>query len=173
MRYFNTKHYGIFAPHLHRKSSSSQGNAPDFGGPPSPSGNTSDNDVFPPRRSMTSFDHDNSFRSAYGHDPLDDLGDYEVDDILNPRLDREGEYDSDPLASRETWDRLGDIMGVYDEDISDGESVGSFGFLNFGDDGSDGSVSDFDIEEMDEQKNLSDWGQISYVIPVQVHWLRI
>lgn len=169
VRFFNTKHYGGYAPHLHRRSSSANHPPPDFGQapPPSPGGtrHTADNDVFPPRRSMSSFDPDSSFRAAYGHDTSEDLGEYDADELLFGQGEGDGEMD--PTASRAAWDRLGDLLGHYD-DISDSESVGSFGFLGFGDgdDSSEGSVSDLDMDEevVDEQKNRDEWEHIRFVL---------
>lgn len=169
VRFFNTKHYGAYAPHLHRRSSSANHPPPDFGQapPPSPGGthHYADNDVFPPRRSMSSFDVDSSFRAAYGHDTSEDLGEYDADELLFGQGDPDGEMD--PTSSRAAWDRLGDLLGHYDDDISDSESVGSYGFLGFGDgeDSSEGSVSDFDMDEevCDEQKNRDEWEHIRFV----------
>ena len=134
--------------------------------PQSPGGTRAvdNNDVFPPTRSVSSFDQDLSFRTAYGQDPLDDVGDYEVDDLLSSRADSELYGDAsefDPTSSRAAWDRLGDLMGHYD-DISDGESVGSLNFLGFrDDDSSDGSVSDLDIdEEVSKDQIRQEWEAI-------------
>lgn len=135
--------------------------------PPSPGGSRiTDNDVFPPTRSVSSFDSDLSFRSAYGQESLDDVGEYEVDDLLSPRGDGDFYGDMDPAASRAAWDRLGDLMGHYD-DISDSESVRSFNFLGFGDDdSSDGSVSDLDIDdEVSKDQIRQDWEAIRCAVP--------
>lgn len=141
--------------------------------PPSPGGGRPnlENDVFPPTRSLSSFDSDASFRAAYGQEPLDDFGDYEIDDLLSPREGGEidgmyGEFD--PTSSRAAWDRLGDLMGNYD-DISDSESVGSLNFLGFRDTdtdsySSDGSVSDLDIEDdLSKEQIRQDWAAIRCV----------
>lgn len=100
---------------------------------------------------------------------MDDLGEYEVDDLLlYPRAEGEGagpfvggdDWDS----SREDWERLGEMVGDYG-DISDSESVGSLsgllrGYGVLGEDGSsDGSVSEFDIDE-DEEKRRHEWEHI-------------
>ncbi|KAL8286192.1 hypothetical protein RQP46_004680 [Phenoliferia psychrophenolica] len=173
VRFFNTKHYGAYAPLLHRRSSSANHPPPDFGQqmPPQSPGGTrlTDNDVFPPTRSVSSFDNDMSFRAAYGQDPLDDVGDYEVDDLLSPRADDgdllygdAGGAEFDSVGSRAAWDRLGDLMGHYD-DISDSESVGSLNFLGFrDDDSSDGSVSDLDMDEAVSKDQIrQEWEAIS------------
>ncbi|KAI5478586.1 hypothetical protein MNV49_004845 [Pseudohyphozyma bogoriensis] len=170
VRFFNTRHYGAFAPQIHRRSSSSNPPGPEFGQvPPSPGGGDrrppSENDVFPPTRSMASFDPEREppQRSvpAYSPDLGEDFGDYEVEDLLGPRYDSDGELDLDPLTSQAAWDRLGEFMGTWD-DISDSESVGSFNFLGFGrDDASDGSVSDLDIDEIDEAQNRVEWEAMS------------
>lgn len=169
VRFFNTKHYGAYAPLLHRRSSSGTGPAGDFHSAPplSPGGGpgAASDDVFPPTRSMTSFDVETSFRSSYGHETsADDVGDYELEDLLRPRyqLDQDGELETDPTASRAAWDRLGDILGHYD-DVSDSESVESLGLMRFArDTGSDGSVSDLDIDEEAEQRQArSDWVHMS------------
>lgn len=95
-----------------------------------------------------------------------------MDDLLFPRLDSDGELEmdpADPAGSRAAWDRLGELLGHFD-DISDSESVGSFGFMGFGrgggggDDSSEGSVSDFDMDDdLDERQARSEWAHIRYV----------
>lgn len=116
VRFFNTKHYGAFAPQLHRRSSSANHAPPEFGsmadhspggggggegpGPygehgrplsrSSSSSSSSGEDVFPPTRSVSSFDIDAAFRTTYSSaaaavaaGEVDDFGDdYEVDDLL-------------------------------------------------------------------------------------------
>ena len=116
---------------------------------------------------MTSFDVETSFRSSYGHETgSDEVGDYELEDLLHPRyqLDQDGELETDPASSRAAWDRLGDILGRY-EDASDSESVESLGLMRFArDTGSDGSVSDLDIDEEAEQRQArSDWVHMRFV----------
>ncbi|KAK4703245.1 hypothetical protein P7C70_g2979, partial [Phenoliferia sp. Uapishka_3] len=167
VRFFNTKHYGAYAPLLHRRSSSANHPPPEFGQipPSSPGGRpSSENDTFPPMRSVSSYDSDLSFRAAFGQEALDDVGDYEVDDLLSPGRDDDlfGDGDLESTTSRAAWDRLGDLMGNYD-DISDSESVGSFNFLGFRDDeSSDGSVSDLDIdEEVSKDQIRQEWEAIS------------
>lgn len=168
VRFFNTKHYGVYAPLLHRRSSSQTGPTSDFhAAPPLSPGGGPGEELFPPTRTMNSFDVETSFRSSYGHEQSDELGDYELDDLLCPRyqIDRDGELETDPVSSRLAWDRLGDILGHYD-DISDSESVGSVGFMRFGrsSSGSDGSVSDLDMDdEEDERKVRGDWEHIRFV----------
>ncbi|SCV68896.1 BQ2448_1017 [Microbotryum intermedium] len=243
VRFFNTKHYGSYAPQLHRRSSvTSPGN--DFaasrsgveggnvggygpgagaGGLPSPGiggsemnndlsrplmGSSTNDDVFPPSRPITSFDFDTSDPSnpnTSGHpllpptsptlsrypsdypSNLDEYADYEVDDLLlYPRpIDEDGYLSTseggvlDPLeASRADWERLGQLVGQYDEDISDSESVGSLrGLLGYdraqededgagSDEGSE--VSKFELEEdtMDERQRAAmaarnEWEHIS------------
>ncbi|ORY85409.1 hypothetical protein BCR35DRAFT_302898 [Leucosporidium creatinivorum] len=190
VRFFNTKHYGSYAPHLHRRSSSAAGHPPpDFGGagmpPPSPGRPNSasgGDDAFPPTRSVTSYDSDGgssptSFYRAGGGHEMDDFGEgeYEVDDLLlYPRAEGEGGDwaglglgGDDWESSREDWERLGEMVGDY-SDISDSESVGSLsGLLGRysayglgGEASSDGSVSEFDIEE-DEERRRNEWEHIS------------
>lgn len=165
VKFFNTKHYGSFAPLLHRRSSA-QNHTPEFGQlPPASPGGSNDSDVFPPRRSMNTFDQDRSNTARFSGSPsqnpelLDDIGEFEIEDLLTPRTDAEGEFESDPMVTKAAWDRLGILMGDYD-DISDSESVGSLDFLGFGDDSSDGSVSDLDIDEIDEMRTRNEWEQL-------------
>lgn len=172
VRFFNTKHYGAYAPHLHRRSSSANHQpASLFPGNGAPTSTASPNvvsehDPFPPHRSVGSFDYD--YSPSYGHDSTEDTTDeYEIDDLLSPSAEGDNELETGPLASRAAWDRLGDLLGHFDE-ISDSESVGSFGFLDFGrDNDSDGSVSDLDMEEesVDERQNRNEWEQIRLVCP--------
>lgn len=135
--------------------------------PPASPGGSGDNDVFPPRRSMSTVEPDRNLRysspgSSNSHqENLDDIGEFEIEDLLTPRTDADGEFETDPLATKAAWDRLGLLMGEYD-DISDSESVGSLNFLGFNDDSSDGSVSELDIDELDE-KNRKEWEQLRYV----------
>ncbi|KAM0755828.1 hypothetical protein T439DRAFT_13398 [Meredithblackwellia eburnea MCA 4105] len=175
VRFFNTKHYGTYAPMLHRRSSSANQQPPEFGQAPPPSPGASqqqaENDVFPPTRSVSTFEPDPPpFRSpSFGAEMPDDLSEVEIDDLLGPHanldlFDGDGEFD--PMASRATWDRLGDLIGRYDEDISDSESVGpELHFLrifNGSSGSSDGSVSDLDMdEEMDREQIRHDWEAIS------------
>lgn len=186
MRFFNTKHYGAFAPQLHRRSSSANNGPPEFGhvAPDSPgaqgvyggnrpssrSSNSSGEDSFPPTRSVNSFDIDSSFRTAYAGTDVDDFGEYEVDDLLlYPRGGASGEEGGfDWLENvNEDWERLGDMVGEYD-DISDSESVGSLSGLlaGYGRGGamSDGSVSDFDIDEaIEQERSRHEWEHIRCV----------
>ncbi|KDE05127.1 hypothetical protein MVLG_04469 [Microbotryum lychnidis-dioicae p1A1 Lamole] len=246
VRFFNTKHYGSYAPQLHRRSSATSpsndfaasrgaveggnnlggyGPGTSGGGLPSPSiggigmnhdlnrpllSSSSNDDVFPPSRPITSFgfDHPDELSnpthngqtllsptsptlSRYPTDypsNLDEYADYEVDDLLlYPRhIDEDGYLSTseggvlDPLeASRADWERLGQLLGQYDEDISDSESVGSLrGLLRFergegregeGEEGSDDDgVSEFELEEerMDERQRKAiavrnEWEHIS------------
>lgn len=136
--------------------------------------------MFPPARSVSSFDDssDSPFRSSTAYE-TDDLLDSnsifdaaETDDLLYPRyqLSMHGELETDPASSRVAWDRLGDILGHY-EDASDSESVGSLGFMRFGsrgdevDSGDDSdAVSELDIEDVvDERVARRDWEAIAYV----------
>lgn len=125
---------------------------------------------------MTSFDVETSFRSSYGHEATDDLGDYELEDLLHPRyqLDQDGELETDPASTRAAWDRLGDILGHYD-DVSDSESVESLGLMRFTrDTGSDGSVSDLDIDEEAEQRQArSDWVHMRYFVSLLPRCTRL
>ena len=170
VRFFNTKHYGAYAPHLHRRSSSANHQPaslfPGNGAPTSTAGPNvvSEHDPFPPHRTVGSFDYD--YSPSYSQDSTEDnTEEYEIDDLLSPSTEGDNELETGPLASRAAWDRLGDLLGHFDE-ISDSESVGSFGFLDFGrDNESDGSVSDLDMEEelVDERQNRNEWEQIRLV----------
>lgn len=114
---------------------------------------------------------------------MDDFGEYEVDDLLLYPRGGEGTAsggvgggDEDALfglggddweAAREDWARLGEMVGEY-ADVSDSESVGSlsgllgrYGGLGGGG-SSDGSVSEFDIEE-DEEQRRHEWEHIRWV----------
>ncbi|GAA5942331.1 uncharacterized protein JCM15063_002973 [Sporobolomyces koalae] len=113
VRFFNTKHYGKFAPHLHRRSSSSEDSPelnshPAGSAPLSPAPLASNNhdgfpslsplhdpDVFPPSRSVSSIDVDasGSMRLAYGGlEGLSEseLSGFEVDDLLSVSDDPNG-----------------------------------------------------------------------------------
>lgn len=178
VKFFNTKHYANFAPHLHRRNSTgaNQNPPPEFAGggqvppPASPSARpVADNDVFPPARSVTSFDHESSPARSPSFSPEDDpLGDFEIDELLGgPVGDGDEEWANLDHTARAqlAWDQLGDILGNLDEDISDSESVGSYGLMGFRDGGAygaegseDGSVSDLDIQE--EDRGRKEWGQI-------------
>lgn len=187
VRFFNTKHYGAFAPQLHRRSSSANHAPPEFGQisthspgdpgahadrrPLSRSSSSSGEDAFPPTRSVGSFDIDSAFRTAaYSPTDIDDLGEYEVDDLLlyprgGARAGEEGDLDWFDNAN-EDWDRLGEIVGDYG-DISDSESVGSLSGLLGGTFGgsraamSDGSVSEFDIDEaVEQERSRHEWEHI-------------
>ncbi|GAA5863667.1 hypothetical protein JCM1840_000097 [Sporobolomyces johnsonii] len=195
VRFFNTKHYGRYAPLLHRRSSSAAhahspelhsapaGSAPLSPAGPPPDGSAMD-DVFPPPRAVSSIDLDASvpLRLAYGAlDPSDDLASYEVDDLLaagsGGALDEslasvgaDGElldWLNDPLgASDAAWERLGleGYEGEWD-DISDSESVGSWGFMRFGAEDEErrarreGETDDGD--EIDERRSRHEWEHIS------------
>ena len=63
------------------------------------------------------------------------------------------------------WEQLGDILGGMDEDISDNESVGSYGLMGFrggfrGDGAEDGSVSDLDVDEAERERGRKEWEDI-------------
>lgn len=112
---------------------------------------------------------------------MDDFGEgeYEVDDLLlYPRAEGEGgEWaglglgGDDWESSREDWERLGEMVGEYG-DISDSESVGSLSGLlgrysahGFGGDASsDRSVSEFDIDEADEERRRNEWEHIRFAL---------
>ena len=137
-------------------------------------------DVFPPTRSVTSYENNGgaspgSYFRGGAHE-VDDLNEYEVDDLLLYPRAQEGTGGTwgglggdDWESSKEDWERLGEMVGDYG-DISDSESVGSLSGLLRGygvlggldDDGSsDGSVSEFDIEEVgDEEKRRHEWEHI-------------
>lgn len=174
VRFFNTKHYSHCAPHLHRRSMSQSGPPPEFGPgqpPPSPgAAYPADLDVFPPNRPPHSY---SSFRSAFGHEsPSEEIGQYEVDEVLFNTLSTGTEsgaggdyFAGDIPATSIAWEHLGDLLGRYD-DISDSESVGSIGLLDFGrdesEDASDGSISDYDLDEA-RRDNEHEWERIKYV----------
>lgn len=183
VRFFNTKHYGAYAPLLHRRQSISAGGEPQDAVPPSPGGGPgySEDDVFPPNRS---FDQDSAFRSSvFGQlQPLqtsptglslqsppdtssDDSLEYGFDDLLYPQysVDEDGELETSPSATRKAWDRLGDILGHYDDEINDNESVGSFGLLDFRSgnnqgvardraDSDEDSISEFEMDDEEEAR---------------------
>lgn len=172
VKFFNQKHYGTFAPLLHRRSSSSMhghghnDNPNSNHPPPSPSANFGLEDSFPPARTMTSFGHNPAFRSSYIPESLADsyLEDYEqiLGDLLTPRysVDVNGVPslypDGSGAQAESVWHRLGEILGETD-DISDSESVGSIGYLNFGEgseSGSDDSGSDLRPEWSDMSPDI-------------------
>lgn len=136
VRFFNTKHYSAFAPLLHRRSESqAQAAAVDFasqGRAASPSSQPQADDVFPPVRSVSMYASPSSDmeKDREADNSPFESDEYSIDDLLSPRLDAEGGPIDWQSSSRAIWDRLGDIMGRYDEDISDSESVGSEGLLN-------------------------------------------
>jgi len=175
VRFFNTKHYGQFAPLLHRRSSSANHPPPEFGqvGPPASPGlgpRSDDNDVFPPTRSVNSFEPEHSPVRSPGLQAEDDLDGFEVDELLGGGLD--GADEGEEWAgldhagrARVAWEQLGDILGGFDDDISDSESVGSYGLLGFrggyARDGSeDGSVSDLDVDEAERERGRKEWEDI-------------
>lgn len=157
-----------------------------------------DSEGFPPRRSMNSFDSESSYRPtpvfglsspqqgpSLGHESLDESLEFGVDELLSPQyqLNEYGELETDPDATRVAWDRLGDILGHYD-DVSDSESVGSFGLLDFSHkergrndrDESDGSVSEYELEEDSAEKTRSKWERMKWVFlhvlsAFQIGWL--
>lgn len=127
---------------------------------------------------MATFDADGNVASprpagvgGTGDDDLD-LGAYDVEELLYPTFDSDGELDFDPMSSRAAWDRLGDFMGHYD-DISDGESVGALDFLGLereDSDGSESSVSDMELDdEVDGEKTRQEWEAIRYVCCILCH----
>ncbi|GAA5872543.1 hypothetical protein JCM16303_004557 [Sporobolomyces ruberrimus] len=141
VRFFNTKHYGKFAPHLHRRSSSSHdspelhsqpaGSAPLSPAPlPASHANASgfpslspqhDPDVFPPSRSVSSIDVDasGSMRLAYGG--LEGLSEselmgFEVDDLLSGSDDPGSSHAGAGAATADgdMLDWLNDPLGASD-----------------------------------------------------------
>lgn len=153
--------------------------------------------MFPPTRNPNPFDpdHDSSFRSTlYGtnhqqlhaistssssrsqqQEAFDESLDYGFDELLYPQysLDQDGEPEMSASVTRAAWDQLGDILGYYDDEISDSESVGSSGLLDFRNnnnngragrrdgDGSEESISDYDMDEDDaEKRNRNEWEHI-------------
>jgi hypothetical protein len=191
VRFFNTKHYGAYAPLLHRRQSLSGGGEHQETVPPSPGGGPgySEEDVFPPNRS---FDHDSVSRSTLYGQPqsplspsasmslqsqqdtsLDEALEYGFDDLLYPQysIDQDGELETSPSATKAAWDRLGNILGHYDDEITDSESVGSFGLLDFRGSngmgrggevsGSDDGISDFEMDDEEEVKQRNrEWENI-------------
>ncbi|BGP12930.1 hypothetical protein JCM10213_004349 [Rhodosporidiobolus nylandii] len=136
-------------------------------------------DVFPPPRALSAIGCDSSvpLRFAYGSlDPAEDLNAYAIDDLLlssggsgavdEPAsaggVDHDDLLDflNDPLgASEDAWERLG--LEGYDgefDDISDSESVGGWGFMRFGDDGSGQPGEEGDV---DERTSRHEWEHIS------------
>ncbi|GAA5831311.1 hypothetical protein JCM3766R1_003007 [Sporobolomyces carnicolor] len=207
VKFFNTKHYGKYAPHLHRRSSVGQdspelhsqpaGSAPLSPAPlPASHANANgfpslspqhDPDVFPPSRSVSSIDVNasDSMRLAYGG--LEGLSDsdligFEVDDLLSasedPTSSQNGagaagadgdmlDWLNDPLgASDAAWEKLGleGYEGEWD-DISDSESTGSWGFMRFGVESSNGVGAAGDGGtiggEEAEEKRRNQWEHIS------------
>ncbi|GAA5955174.1 hypothetical protein JCM3765_003235 [Sporobolomyces pararoseus] len=142
VRFFNTKHYGKFAPHLHRRPSAGQdspelhsqpaGSAPLSPAPlPSSHANANgfpslspqhDPDIFPPSRSVSSIDVDasESMRLAYGG--LEGLSDsdlvgFEVDDLLSASDDPHSASNGGPGATGadgDMLDWLNDPLGASD-----------------------------------------------------------
>ena len=107
-------------------------------------------------------------RASYANDALSEstMGeDYEqiLGDLLTPRysVDVNGipslYPDGSGAQAESAWNRLGEILGEA-EDISDSESVGSMGFLRYGDVG-DGSESDGSDDAAGDLR--PDWSEMS------------
>lgn len=141
VRFFNTKHYGKFAPNVHRRSSAGQ-DSPEFHSQPAgsaplspaplPSSHASadgfpllspqnDPDVFPPSRSVSSIDVDatDCMRIAYGGlEGLSDsdLAGFEVDDLLStsedPQSSQNGNAHTAPDGEMLDW--FNDPLGASD-----------------------------------------------------------
>ncbi|KAH8930704.1 hypothetical protein BT69DRAFT_243 [Atractiella rhizophila] len=174
VKFFTTKHYSIYAPQQHRRSSSlgQPGGFHGEGHPASPASafrqsfagghNTSslpdtfEGDMFPPPRSAASWD--DHFRATYIPDAIMEgyLDNYEeiIDGLFDPRP-----ITGEENASLSAWNRLGQILGEGD-DISDSESVASIGFLGTYDD--DGSSTDGGWDSKEEQVHR--WEAIRYII---------
>jgi hypothetical protein len=155
------KHYHKYTPTLHRRMSSHNDGGADGAlqpgqsghSPSSPSALPSD-ESFPPHRSMLHFGHEPAVRHSFIPDAFADMyaDEYEaiLDDLLTPRytVDHNGvpSLYPDSLEGRggqldHAWSRLSELLGDT-EDISDSESVGSVGMLDFGSDaGSDDGLS--------------------------------
>ncbi|GAA5896651.1 Far11p [Sporobolomyces salmoneus] len=141
VKFFNTKHYGKYAPHLHRRSSAGQdspelhsqpaGSAPLSPAPlPASHANANgfpslspqyDPDVFPPSRSISSIDVEasDSMRLAYGG--LENLSDsefigFEVDDLLSASDDPNSSQNGAGTAGADgdMLDWLNDPLGASD-----------------------------------------------------------
>ncbi|GAA94758.1 uncharacterized protein L969DRAFT_94615 [Mixia osmundae IAM 14324] len=172
IKFFNEKHYSIYAPNLHRRSTSSLGassNGPNESNkPPHPSPGfshgsmrLSDHDSFPPTRPMSSISLDDH-ASSYLSDSLADhyLEDYEemLGDLFTPNYaapdgDANIWADTGRMQSEHAWQRLSAILGDYD-DISDSESIGSVDYFGLTDIGADETASD-------EGDELKAWEQLS------------
>ncbi|BGP16111.1 Factor arrest protein 11 [Rhodosporidiobolus nylandii] len=136
-------------------------------------------DVFPPARAVSAIGCDSSvpLRFAYGSlDPAEDPNAYAIDDLLlssggsgaaNEPASAGGvdhddllDFLNDPLgASEDVWECLG--LEGYDsefDNISDSESVGSWGFMHFGDDGSGQPGEEGDV---DERMSRHEWEHTS------------
>ncbi|BGP36956.1 Factor arrest protein 11 [Rhodotorula kratochvilovae] len=154
-------------------------------------------DVFPPPRSIASIDlsADVPLQLAYGViDPTeDDLAGFAVDDLLEAGsggsldsrahaaheamgapLGGDGEMDwlNDPLGlGAAAWERMNLDEGYAGEwdDVSDGESVGGWGFMRFGlaagegdrAPGMTGTPADDGEEVLDERTSRHEWEHIS------------
>lgn len=175
VRFFNTKHYGQFAPLLHRRSSSANHPPPEFGQAPPPASpgpgrGRDDDDAFPPVRAVNSFEPEHSPVRSPGLQAEDDLDGFEIDELLGGGLgESEGEGGWAGLdhvgRARVAWEQLGDILGGLEEDISDSESVGSYGLMGFrsghrGEGSEDGSVSDLDVDEAERERGRKEWEDI-------------